>query len=144
MNVRIGSRALSCTAAGVILVLFAFSVWAQPGTYDDFLTQAKSALAAKNYKEAATASQRAISMDDHRWEAYAVAANAYSGQKLFDDAIGMLQMALPRAPEERKQLVRDALQEVRRQMTGTSSVPVGPPASSSPTQAEVVLCLCQS
>ncbi len=149
MNTRVGSSHLSRIGGAALLVLFALSLPGQPPTYDDLLTQAKSALTAKNYKGAVTATGRAISMDDRRWEAYAVAANAYSAQKLYDDAIGMLQMALPRTPEERKQLVRDALQEVRRQMTGAVVVapvspppvsrPPSPPPPAAPTQAEIVL-----
>jgi hypothetical protein len=135
MDIRIGSKP-SHIAVGAIFALLTFSLWGQTGSYDDLLTQAKSALTAKNYKEAVMNSQKAISMDDRRWEAYAIAANAYSGQRLYDDAIGMLQMALSRAPEERKQLVRDALQEVRKQqMAGPSSSP----SSQAPTQAEIVL-----
>ncbi len=142
---RVTPRRLGhCLAAFVVCLTPA---WAQ--SYDELLTQAKSALTAKSYKEAVTATERAISMDDRRWEAYAVAANAYSGQKLYNDAIGMLQMALSRAPQERKQLVRDALQEVRMQTAGAlPAAPAGPPPvarppspppSPVPTQAEIVL-----
>ena len=134
---------------GLLSIVWSGLIWAQPGSYDDLLSRARSALSARDYQAAAAATQQAIRMDDHRWEAYAVAANAYSGERLYDDAIGMLQMALPRAPEDRKQLVRDALQEVRRQMAGVRSPapidsspvarPQSSPAISAPTQAEIVL-----
>ena len=109
---------------GVFLACYGF-LQARP-SYDDLLARARAALATKDYQAAVTASQQAIGTDDRRWEAYAIAANAYTGQRLYGDAIESLQAALARAPDERKQLIRDALQQVRRLMA--PSVPaIAPP-----------------
>ena len=54
------------------------------------LARARAALATKDYQAAVTASQQAIGTDDRRWEAYAIAANAYTGQRLYGDAIESL------------------------------------------------------
>ena len=124
-----------------VVLLTVCIAWAQ--SYDELLARARSALAGRNYREVVTASQQAIQMNEQRWEAYAIAANGYSGQQFYDDAIGMLQMALPRAPEDKKQLVRDALQQVRRQMSApaASAPPPPPSASAAPatTQQEIIL-----
>jgi hypothetical protein len=47
-----------------------------------------------------------------------LAANAYSSQRMFDDAIGMLQSASSHAPDDRKPLIREALADVRKQLAG--------------------------
>src|SRR5689334_12815416 len=86
-----------------VLILLSCGVLYAQASYDDLLARARSALAGKDYSAAATASQEAIKMDERRWEAYAVAANAYTGQGQYDDAIDSLRAALARAPEERKQ-----------------------------------------
>jgi hypothetical protein len=82
--------------------------------YDDAIAKARALAAQKDFKAAATASEQAIQMDDKRWEGYIVAAEAYSGQHLYDDAIGMLEMALVRAPADKKPAVRDAISETRK------------------------------
>ena len=129
---------------GVFLACYGF-LQARP-SYDDLLARARAALATKDYQAAVTASQQAIGTDDRRWEAYAIAANAYTGQRLYGDAIESLQAALARAPDERKQLIRDALQQVRRLMA--PSVPAiappepvrpGPAMPAAATQPEIVL-----
>jgi tetratricopeptide (TPR) repeat protein len=100
----------------------------------------------KKPQEAVSVSEQAIATDDKRWEAYVTAASGYSAQQLYDDAIGMLQMALVRAPQERKQLIREAISEARKQASGAAVTPVSTQrestpiaASGSPTQAEIVL-----
>jgi hypothetical protein len=129
------------------LLLWGTVFWAgvaigQP--YEDQLAKSRAAAAAKQYEEAETAAEMAITLDDKRWEAYVLAANAYSSQRLYDDAIGMLQMALVRVPEDKKQLVRDAISDAR----GRASAPAVPstavvarpaPPSTAPTQSEIVL-----
>ena len=131
--------------------------------YDDAVAKARALAAQKDFKTAATTSEQAIQMDDKRWEGYIVAAESYSGQQLYDDAIGMLQMALVRAPEDKKPAIRDAITETRRMLAGPiapsrapsapSSAPAIPasnvqsatPAASAanpgaaPTQAEIIL-----
>jgi tetratricopeptide (TPR) repeat protein len=120
-------------------------------TYDADLSQAKSLITQQKYADAVTEAQKAITTDGQRWEAYAVAAKAYSAQKLYDDAIGMLQIALARAPEDKKSLVRDAIADCRKRQSqgntssssGGISLPNPAPqtgsAVSAPTQAEIVL-----
>jgi hypothetical protein len=110
--------------------------------YDAVIARARALLKEGKLKDALTSSEEAIALNDKRWEAYVTAASAYSAQQLFDDAIGMLQLALPRAPEDRKPLIRDALAETRRALlnplpaAATASAPAGSPM---PTQAEIVL-----
>jgi tetratricopeptide (TPR) repeat protein len=82
--------------------------------YDDAVAKARALAAQKEFKAATTASEQAIQMDDKRWEGYIVAAEAYAGQQLYDDAIGMLQAALMRAPADKKAAVRDAIGETRK------------------------------
>jgi tetratricopeptide (TPR) repeat protein len=124
--------------------------------YDQVVGRARQLLLDKKPKEAVAESERAIRMDESRWEAYVTAASGYTGMELFDDAIGMLQMALPRAPEERKSMIRDALRETRQaanrqtssgagtaQLQPPRDVPAPKPMAGTsvpaPTQAEVVL-----
>jgi hypothetical protein len=83
--------------------------------YDDAVAKARELARQKDFKAAATASEQAIQMDDKRWEGYVVAAESYSGQRLYDDAIiGMLEAALVRAPTDKKPAVRDAISETRK------------------------------
>ena len=82
---------------GIFLACCGF-LQAEP-SYDDLLARGRSALAAKDYQAGVAASEQAIRMDDRRWEAYAIAANAYTGHQLYDDAVESLQRALSRAPQ---------------------------------------------
>ena len=82
--------------------------------YDDAVAKARALAAQKDFKAAAITSEQAIQMDDKRWEGYVVAAESYSGQRLYDDAIGMLEAALVRAPTDKKPAVRDAISETRK------------------------------
>ena len=114
--------------------------------YDEKVAKARASLKANDARAALAASQEAIALDDKRWEAYVSAAGAYSSQLLYDDAIGMLQAALTRAPEDRKPSIRNALAETRRALSAPSpqaagAVPLPSPASpgAPPTQAEIVL-----
>jgi len=131
-----------CSGVGVVA-----QTRAQSPTYNDLIAKARTLLADRKPQEAIEQSEAAIKLDDKRWEAYVTAASGYSAQKLYDDAIGMLQMALPRAPTERKQLVRDAITEARQLSSGGAVAnaggggpqPSGGSSAGSPTQAEVVL-----
>jgi len=113
-------------------------------SYEDELAKSRAAATAQQYAEAQAAAQKAIALDEKRWEAYVLAANAYSSQHLNDDAIGMLQMALPRAPEDKKPLVRNAISEARGKIASPTAGVTSPsartrPPTTSTTQAEVVL-----
>ena len=124
-------------------------------SYEDLVAKARLLAAQKNFKDAVNAGEQAIQMDDKRWEGYVVSAEAYSGQQLYDDAIGMLQSALTRAPQEKKQLIRDAITETRKQLSAPQAAAAPPqapapapaaalaqtpaPALAAPTQAEIVL-----
>jgi hypothetical protein len=110
--------------------------------YDAKVANARALLKANDARASLAASREAIALDDSRWEAYVTAAGAYSSQSLYDDAIGMLQTALTRAPEDRKPSIRDALAETRRALSAAASQPTAPnaaSAASAPTQQEVVL-----
>jgi outer membrane protein len=102
-----------------LLATFDASAQTQPlSAYDSIVTNARSLARSGRYDEAIRESERAIATSVTRWEAYVAAASAYAGKALFDDAIGMLQQALVRAPQDRKQVVRDALSHVRTQASG--------------------------
>ena len=124
------TTAVTSAVLAVLFAIFAIGLSAQQPTYDDLLARARAALATKDYQASVTASEQAIRMDERRWEAYAIAANAYSGQRFYDEAVESLQAALARAPDERKQLIRDALQQVRSQTT-MNPAPAGRPTQPS-------------
>ena len=111
--------------------------------YDEAIVRARALLKDDKKREALAAVEQAIALNDKRWEAYVVAASAYASQQLFDDAVGMLQSALTRAPEDRKPLIRDALAETRRALLSPLPQPAMPgsatPPAVVPTQAEIVL-----
>lgn len=110
-------------------------VLATKSTYDEAITRARALLKEGKPKESLAVSEQAIALDDKRWEAYVTAASAYASAQLFDDAVGMLQLALPRAPEDRKPLIRDALTEVRRALL----TPAPAAVEAAPAEAEIVL-----
>jgi Tol biopolymer transport system component len=116
---------------GAFLVLCAFL--SAQGTYDELLTRARSSLTAKDYPAAVTAAQQAMGVDNRRWEAYAIAANGYSGQRLYDDAIESLQSALARAPDIKKPLIREALSDLRKEQGAPPPVPSVQTPASPPT-----------
>lgn len=122
-----------------LLLLWLTSLFAQ--SYEQQLAQSRSALDTKDYKQAQAAAERAIKLDPNRWEGYVFAANAYSSQRLYDDAIGMLQSALPKAPQDKKQLIRDSITDARKQAAGPPAPAVSSPAPNgpNPTMQEIVL-----
>jgi hypothetical protein len=134
-------HAMNISKIAVLLLTCLAPLAAQ--SYDQQLSRSRSSLAAKQYRDAQTAAEQAIQLDPNRWEGYVLAANAYSFQRLFDDAIGMLQMALAHAPEDKKSLIREALADARKQTTGPPAAPppVPNPAPSSPNPmiTEIVL-----
>ena len=138
-------------AALGLLLLVSTGLPAQPA-YEDLVSRAGTLLREKKNQEALALIEQAIQLDEKRWEAYVLAASAYSAQQLFDDAIGMLQSALTRAPQERKQLIRDALAECRRQIAAKAAperdvtkdasaarAALPPPAGATVSQPEIVL-----
>jgi tetratricopeptide (TPR) repeat protein len=134
---------LVCTLAAFVP---AFGQTATPSsTYDSLLAKARTLIVEKSAKEAVNLSEQAIALNDKRWEAYVTAASAYSALQLYDDTISMLQMALGRAPEEKKPAIREAISEARRRLNAQSTASASPPptnsqgTSSTTTQAEVVL-----
>jgi tetratricopeptide (TPR) repeat protein len=115
-------------------------------SYDALVARARTLIAENKPQQAVTVSEQAIALNEKRWEAYVIAASGYSAQRLYDDTISMLQMALGRAPEEKKPAIREAISEARRQLAAQSNPnPVASPPSSAQaapaitTQAEAVL-----
>lgn len=115
-------RTLRCLAA---LLFLSLGVLAQ--SYEQQLSKCREALGANQTKEAQDLAESAIQIDPNRWEAYVFAAKAYSAQRLFDDAIGMLQSALAHAPEDKKTLIRQALSDARRQVAADGATPARQP-----------------
>jgi hypothetical protein len=155
---RVLSRSASASISATILVgclLFGSAKAQNPNSqakdvqYDEAIAKARSLLTEKKNKEAVHESERAIKLDESRWEAYVLAASGYSSQQLYDDAIGYLQMALPRAPEDKKDKIREALTESRAALarpasSASAAAPAVPSRAMSspqavPSQAEVVL-----
>jgi hypothetical protein len=143
MTRRIALLAVSCA-------FFCLGAFAQD-SYDDHLTRSKSLITQQQFSDAIKEAQKAIATDGQRWEAYVIAAKGYSSQRYYDDAIGMLQMALARAPDDKKPLVRDAIADCGKQQsqgnTSSSSGGISPQtpaaptgsAAPAPTQVEIVL-----
>ena len=133
-----------------VALLSVFSSFAQ-GSYDGHLAQARSLIGQQKFGDAVTEAEKAIAIDGQRWEGYVIAAKGYSSQTLYDDAIGMLQLALARAPEDKKPAVRDAIAECRKEQNqgnapnpskatpASGSAPTIGPKATTPTQAEIVL-----
>src|SRR4051794_20291573 len=115
---------------GLVLVFYAATLFSQAVVerYNSLIAESKSELDSGQFDRALEVAEQAVHIDERRWEAYALAAKAYSAQKLYDDAIGMLQMALPRAPEEKKALIRRALTDTRKQQL-SGGVPIPSEAS---------------
>jgi hypothetical protein len=111
--------------------------------YSNLLSNAKVQLEAGQYKDALAKADEAAALDEHRWEAYVLEAKIYAVQSMYDDAVGMLQMALPRAPLDQKPLIRSTLTAVRAQLSQSASG--GQPQQSAtvtpgnPTQGETTL-----
>jgi tetratricopeptide (TPR) repeat protein len=131
---RIGSVVLAVT------IIAAASVSAQgggrqPSTQSsgaDYAIDVYAARALANEgrpKEALAVAQRAIRRDSSRWEGYAAAAEAYLAQGLLDDAIGQLQLAIARAPEVTKAVIRNVIASVRSDTAVTAPVNTRSPAS---------------
>jgi hypothetical protein len=118
------------------LTLHGQSAQSNPGSYDREIAAARRLTGEKQFRKAIDVAERAIKRDANRWEAYAAAAEAYLGHGLMDDAIGMLQMALARAPQDKKGSIRELIEEVRKQSsrpavassaTSAASAVVAPP-----------------
>jgi hypothetical protein len=115
---------------------------AQPnsGSYDSELSVARRLTREKQFRQAIDAADRAIKLDSNRWEAYAAAAEAYLGEGLPDDAIGMLQLALARAPHDKKPPIRELIDEVRLRSSRptAAAAPSAPAAAAPPTAPDVI------
>ncbi len=135
---------VACLAASWIP---AFGQPSKPSAgYDALVARARTLIAERRPQEAVTVSEQAIALNERRWEAYVTAASGYSAQHLYDDTIGMLQTALAHAPDEKKQAIREAISDARRQLAAQSNPNPAFSPQSSPqaapaitTQAEAVL-----
>jgi tetratricopeptide (TPR) repeat protein len=93
-------------------------------SYDGYLSQARALTAKKQFAAAVSSAELAIRLDDRRWEGFVAAAKAYAAQGLLDDAIGMLQLALSRAPQDRKGPIREAIVVCREQVAAYAATRV--------------------
>ncbi len=126
----------------IVLALICSSVIVLSGQQDEYsklVTQARSDLSAGHAAEALNVSEKAISLNSSRWEAYLVAAGALQAEKQFDAATDNFAKALDRAPESKKAAIRSLLEQCTREKLGLvpTTQPVAP--SSVTTQAEIVL-----
>jgi len=136
----------------VLLLLLQFWVFSQqPAEYEQSLAKAATLINSAHFADAAKECGHAIKIDSARYEGYLLYAKAYQGQGLLDDAIGYLQSALARAPEDKKVKIRDAIAEIRQvqaeagsrknpQTPDIANQPANPTsATAPPTQAEIIL-----
>ncbi len=79
--------------------------------YSRKISLANSALAAGLLKRAVFFASQASTIDDRRWEAYAIGAAALSKQKDFDEAAKFLGLARSRAPADVKSKLQAALDQ---------------------------------
>jgi tetratricopeptide (TPR) repeat protein len=79
--------------------------------YSRKISLANSALAAGTLKRAVSFASQASSIDDSRWEAYAIGAAALSKQRDFDEAAKFLGLAMTRAPADVKPKLQEALDQ---------------------------------
>jgi Tfp pilus assembly protein PilF len=77
--------------------------------YDAMIQRARGFLAVKLFREAIAEAGRAQVADDSRWEAYAVIALSLSKQNKTAEAATFSEMALDRAPAEKREQLRRAL-----------------------------------
>jgi tetratricopeptide (TPR) repeat protein len=80
--------------------------------YDAAVHRARTLLAAKFYKESIAEAATAQSLDDSRWEAYAIVSICMARQHQTHEAAKFLRLALDRAPAEARTKVLDVLTRV--------------------------------
>ena len=94
----------------------------QPGgktkrRYDESVLQAGVLLNLGLFKEAVAEAARAATIDDSRWEAYALTASALAQQTFYDEAIPVLERAIARAPQSEREKLRAGLESYKRKRT---------------------------
>jgi tetratricopeptide (TPR) repeat protein len=80
--------------------------------YDAAIHRARTLLAAKFYKESIAEAATAQSLDDSRWEAYAIVSICMARQHKIHEAAKFQTLALDRAPAEARDKVLDVLTRV--------------------------------
>jgi len=141
MSRRVSGPIGPVTAAVVALYLSAaIPLTAQTSSYDADVTAARDALRTGDANKAYSNCDAARKLEPGRFEAYIVCASALDRLQKTEDAIGMLQMALVNAPEDRKADIRSAIDKMRATRTVRQS-PAREPANApaAPTAQEIVL-----
>jgi tetratricopeptide (TPR) repeat protein len=80
--------------------------------YDAAIHRARTLLAAKFYKESIAEAADAQSLDDSRWEAYAIVSICMARQHKIHEAVEFQNLALDRTPVEARDKVFDVLTRV--------------------------------
>jgi tetratricopeptide (TPR) repeat protein len=80
--------------------------------YHAAIQRARTLLAAKFYKESIAEAAAAQSLDDSRWEAYAIVSICMARQHKIHEALKFQNLALDRAPVEARDKVFDVLTRV--------------------------------
>jgi len=101
------------------------------------VTRAAGQLRAGDADAALSTCKAARNLNIARYECYVISASALKNQNKIDDAIGMLQLGLAVAPEDKQPALRASISELRG--GGSASAAAKPAVLSSPTQAEIVL-----
>jgi len=84
---------------------------AEHAEYDALIERARYFLAGNLFREAIAEAGRAQSSDSSRWEAYALVSLSMAGQHKTDIALKFQAMAVDRAPADKRDQVREALQK---------------------------------
>ncbi|HEY6618949.1 MAG TPA: hypothetical protein VIY68_05335 [Steroidobacteraceae bacterium] len=80
--------------------------------YGAAIHRARALLAAKFYKESIAEAAAAQSLDDSRWEAYAIVSICMARQHKIHEAVQFQNLALARAPVEARDKIFDVLTRV--------------------------------
>ena len=97
-------------------------VVAQTSSYDLYIDSAGDALKAGDPNKAYSSCNAAREMKPSRYEAYIICAAALRKLQKTEDAVGMLQVALVYAPEDKKNGIRDAITQMRALFPAPASV----------------------
>jgi TPR repeat protein len=116
----------------------AIPLTAQTSSYDADVNVARDALRTGDANKAYSNCDAARKLEPGRFEAYIVCASALGRLQRTEEAIGMLQMALVNAPDDRKADIRSAINQMRAMPPAQPArEPAANPAA--PTAREIVL-----
>jgi len=123
--------AMSCSPAA----LFAQTA----SSFDAIIQQGNAQLKAGNNESALTTGESASKNRPDRWEGYALVGGALMNLKRYEEAADALSKAIDRAPEAKQAALRDLRRQCLLAESGTSPTTTAATATSTISQAEIVL-----